>query len=180
MNKFLRPKQERVSQACLRAFFLSEKSTLLRIRGAMPWARIFFVCGRAAEGDVGQMMDWPQHVRRARGQSNTGGTTRKGARKREKRSFFFFSGERLEGVCFVLWVEVEIGAQLLRPWDIGTAAKTSRARVAARGGKTQLVAACGLRSSLSSLYTLDTYMGAQSGRNGWMSVFSSLCIYSIS
>ena len=34
--------------------------------------------------------------------------------------------------------------------------------------------------SLSSLYTLDTYVGAQSGRNGWMSVFSSLCIYSIS
>ena len=49
----------------------------------------------------------------------------------------------------------------------------------ARRGKTQLVAACG-RSSLSSLYTLDTYAGAQSGRNGWMSVFSSLCIYSIS
>ena len=49
--------------------------------------------------------------------------------------------------------------------------------VAARGGTaTQLVAACG-RSSLSSLYTLDTYAGAQSGRNGWMSVFSSLCIY---
>ena len=35
-------------------------------------------------------------------------------------------------------------------------------------------------SSFSSLYTLDTYAGAQSGRNGWMSVFSSLCIYSIS
>lgn len=45
--------------------------------------------------------------------------------------------------------------------------------------KTQLVVACG-RSSFSSLYTLDTYVGAQSGRNGWMSVFSSLCIYSIS
>ncbi len=43
--------------------------------------------------------------------------------------------------------------------------------------KTQLVEGCGLRSSLSSLYT---YVGAQSGRNGWMSVFSSLCIYSIS
>lgn len=38
---------------------------------------------------------------------------------------------------------------------------------AARGGarvKTQLVAACG-RSSLSSLYTLDTYAGTQSERN---------------
>ena len=45
MNKFLRPKQERVSQACLRAFFLSEKSTLLRVRGAMPWARIFLFMG---------------------------------------------------------------------------------------------------------------------------------------
>ena len=48
------------------------------------------------------------------------------------------------------------------------------------GVEPQLVAACGLRPSLSSLYTLDTYVGAQSGRNGWMSVFSSLCIYSIS
>ena len=54
------------------------------------------------------------------------------------------------------------------------------ARSCDTGGGTQLVAACGRRSSLSSLYTLDTYAGAQSGRNGWMSVFSSLCIYSIS
>lgn len=55
-----------------------------------------------------------------------------------------------------------------------------RGRSCDTGGGTQLVAACGRRSSLSSLYTLDTYAGAQSGRNGWMSVFSSLCIYSIS
>ena len=61
---------------------------------------------------------------------------------------------------------------------IGTAENVARS-CGARRGKTQLVAACG-RSSLSSLYTLDTYVGAPSGRNGWMSVFSSLCIYSIS
>ena len=61
---------------------------------------------------------------------------------------------------------------------IGTAENVARS-CGARRGKTQLVAACG-RSSLSSLYTLDTYAGAPSGRNGWMSVFSSLCIYSIS
>lgn len=48
----LRPKQERESQACLRVFFLSEKSTLLRVRGAMLRARIFFVYGRAAEDDA--------------------------------------------------------------------------------------------------------------------------------
>ena len=64
----------------------------------------------------------------------------KAREKREKRSFFFFSGERLEGVCFVLWVEVEIGAQLSRPWGIGTAAKTMRARAAAQGEKNP---ACG-------------------------------------
>lgn len=58
--------------------------------------------------------------------------------------------------------------------------KTTCAQTAARcGTATQFVAACG-RSSLSSLYTLDTYAWAQSERNGWMSVFSSLCIYSIS
>ena len=86
----------------------------------------------------------------------------------------------MKGYLLVLRVEAEVGAQLSRPWGIGAAAKMARARVVARcGTATQLVATCG-RSSLSSLYTLDTYVGAQSGRNGWMSVFSSLCIYSIS
>ena len=62
---------------------------------------------------------------------------------------------------------------------IGVPPQNAARSCGARRGKTQLVAACG-RSSLSSLYTLDTYVGAPSGRNGWMSVFSSLCIYSIS
>lgn len=98
---------------------------------------------------------------------------------REKGKKDVFRWKDWKDVCFVFQVEAEVGPQLLRPWGIGTAAKTVRARVAARGG-TQLVAATGRRSSLSSLYTLDTYAWAQSGRNGWMSVFSSLCIYSIS
>ena len=77
----------------------------------------------------------------------------------------------------VLQVEVEAGPQLLRPWGIGAAAKTTRARTAARDGKPSLWRPMAAGSSFSSVYT---YVGAQSGRNGWMSVFSSLCIYSIS
>ena len=65
-----------------------------RVRGAMPWARIF-VYGRAAEGDVdsGRWTGRGQHVRRARGQSNAEGATHKGARKREKMFFLFLVGK---------------------------------------------------------------------------------------
>ena len=80
-------------------------------------------------------------------------------REKGKIDVFFFSGKDWKDVCCVLWVEAEIGSQLSRPWGIGTAAKTVRARVAAQGG-TQRVEGCGRRSSLSSLYTLDTYVGA--------------------
>ena len=82
--------------------------------------------------------------------------------KREKDVFSFSRGKDWKDVCFVLQVEVEVGRSD-RGLGIGAAAKTMRARVAARGGarvETQLVAACGLLPSLSSLYTLDTYVGA--------------------
>ena len=98
------------------------------------------------------MADRPQmsrgwYARRARGQSNAEGTACEScAGKREDRCFSF-SREKIGGRLPVLQVEVEVGSQLLRPWGIGTAAKTSRARVAARGGKTQLVVACGRRAS---------------------------------
>ena len=65
---------------------------------------------------------------------------------REKGKKDVFRWKDWKDVCFVFQVEAEVGAQLLRPWGIGTAAKTSRTAVA-RGGarvETQLVAACGL------------------------------------
>ena len=88
-------------------------------------------------------MDRPQagrgrHARRACGQSNTEGATRKGARGKGKTDVFLFLGGKIGGRLPILWVEAEIGPQLSRPWGIGTAAKTMRARVAARGGKPSL------------------------------------------
>ena len=113
MNKFLRPKQERVSQACLRAFFLSEKSTLLRVRGAMPWARIFFVYGRAAEAGNGPAADGSRATRaRAAGRATRKERRVRAVRGKGKKGVF--RGKDWKDVCFVLWVEAEIESQLSR------------------------------------------------------------------
>ena len=81
-----------------------------------------------------QVMDRPQmgrgqHARGACGQSNTEGTAGKSCAGKGKTDVFFFSGKDRKDVCFVLQVEVEVGAQLSRPWGIGTAAKTARAQL---------------------------------------------------
>ena len=131
----LRPKQERESQACLRAFFLSEKSTLFAVSGFAAQCRgpAFFVYGRAAGASGGPAADGPRVVCvRNRGQSNIRGATREKYVEKGKKVISLFLGERSEGCLPVFQVEVEIGAQLSRPWGIGTAVKTSRARVAAR------------------------------------------------
>lgn len=88
----LRPKQERESRACLRVFFLSEKSTLFcgeRVRGAMLRARIFCLWEGRRRRRGRQATDRPQMGRRRRanccGQSNTRGATREScAEKREE------------------------------------------------------------------------------------------------
>ena len=120
------------------------------------------------------------HARRACGQSNAGGAAREScAGKREDRCFSFSRGKDQE----MLSLPSGQRQQQERSYrSLRTQAPPRKWRVRGLwlGVETQLVAACGLRSSLSSLYTLDTYVRAQSGRNGWMSVFSSLCIYSIS
>ena len=59
----LRPKQERESRACLRVFFLSEKSTLFcdeRVRGVMLRARVFCLWGGRRRRREGRVMDRPQ------------------------------------------------------------------------------------------------------------------------
>lgn len=146
----------------------------------------FFVYGRAAEGDVGggrwTGRGWIVGGTR---EELAGRATQKerrvrAVREKGRQMFFFFSRKDRRDICFVLQMEAEGGAQLSWPQDVGTAAENDVCADCGSAWKTQLVAACGRRSSLSSLYTLDTYAGAQSGRNGWMSVFSSLCIYSIS
>lgn len=50
--------------------------------------------------------------------------------KGKKDVFSFSRGKDWKDVCFILQVEVEVGSQLLRPWGMGTAAKTSRATAA--------------------------------------------------
>ena len=87
-----------------------------RVRGAMPWARIFFVCGKAAEDDA-----------RAGDGPAAGGTCEeladraiqkerhaRSAWKKGRRLFLFFL-RKIEGRLLVLQVEVEAGPQLLRP-----------------------------------------------------------------
>lgn len=62
----LRPKQERESRACLRVFFLSEKSTLFcgeRVRGAMLRARIFCLWEGRRRRRGRQATDRPQAAR---------------------------------------------------------------------------------------------------------------------
>ena len=141
--------------------FLSERSTLFVVSGFAAQCRgpAFFCLWegrrRRRGADDGPAAARAKSLRaEQRGRSDTQRCAKKGRK-------MFSRGGKIGGRLPILWVEAEIGPQLLRPWDIGTAAKTSRAWVAAqgeaRGGKTQLVAACGLRSSLSSLYTLDTY-----------------------
>ena len=92
----LRPKQERESQACLRAFFLSEKSALFDdvVSGFAAQCRgpAFFVYGRAAEGDVGN--------RRWTGRGWAAGGTRKLWAEQRRRNGAQEARERREEGCF--------------------------------------------------------------------------------
>ena len=128
----------------------------------MPWARIFFVYGRAA-------MDRPQMVvgqRGSRGQSNIEGTTRERRAEKEKKDVFLFLGERLGDAFLTFWVATAAGAQLLRPWRYRHRRENGAGGLRHRGGKNPACrglipwrpAATG--PSLSSLYTLDTYAEA--------------------
>lgn len=55
-------------------------------------------------------------------------------REKGKKMFFLFLGGKDQKTPFTFCVATTVGAQLLRPWGIGTAAKMARA-TAARGGK---------------------------------------------
>ena len=135
----------------------------------MPWARFLFMGGpQERVADRPQMGRW-RHTRRACGQSDAGGTACESCAGKGKTDVFLFLGGKIGGRLPILWVEAEIGPQLSRPWGTGTAAKTMRARVAVRGGAQCGNPACGgltpwrpaaAEPSLSSLYTLDTYVGA--------------------
>ena len=92
--------------------FLSEKSTLLRVRGAMPWARIFFVYGRAAEKRRGAG-DGPAAARAKSLRAEQCG--RSGAQRcagKGKKDVFLFLGGKNGGRLPILQVEVEVGSQL--------------------------------------------------------------------
>ena len=134
-----------------------------RVRGAMPWARVFFVCGRAAGDDVDGRR-WTGRRRAAgntreelraeqRGRSDTQRCAKKG-----RKMFFLFLGKRSEG-CLLC----PPGGSRGRSAAIAALGYRHRRENDACAGcgtgwkNPQLVAACGLRSSLSSLYTLDTY-----------------------
>lgn len=112
-----------------------------RVRGAMLRARIFCLW-RAAEDDV-RGRRWIGRrwigVMRANccGQSNTGEMTCERCAEKGKTNVFLFLGGKTESSCSVFRVAVA-GAQLLRPWGMGSAANVAGA-VAARRGKTQLV-----------------------------------------
>lgn len=105
----------------------------------MPWARVFFVCGGPqkatwAAGD-GPAADGSRVMRaNGCGQSNTRGAARERYAGKERKVFLFLGENRRVVVLF--WLEAEAGAQLLRFWGIGAAAKTSW--TAARGEKPSL------------------------------------------
>ena len=86
------------------------------------------------------------------GRSDTQRCAKKG------RKMFF--GERLEGCLLCPLGGGRDRAAAIAALGMGTAAKTVRAGCGTGWEKTQLMAACGRRPSLSSLYTLDTYVGA--------------------
>lgn len=100
----LRPKQERESRACLRVFFLSEKSTLFAVSGfaAQCCGPAFFVYREAAEDDV-------RSGRQTGRRWAVGGTREelagraiqkerhaRSAWKKGRQMFFFFSGKDQE------------------------------------------------------------------------------------
>ena len=77
----------------------------------MPRARIFFVCGEAAETMWGQAMDRPrmdrgQRAKSLRAEQHRRSDTREACVRREEGYF----GERLEECLLVLQVGVEVGA----------------------------------------------------------------------
>ena len=132
-------------------------------------ARIFFVYGRAADRPAAD----GSRAARENGcvQSNTRGATRERHAKEGKKVISLFLGEKI-GRMFACSPSGGGGrSTAVAALGYGTAAKR-RAQLrhgVEHGWKSSLwwpdtLAACG-RSSLSSLYTLDTYVGAQSGRN---------------
>ena len=136
--------------------FLSEKSTLLRVRGAMPWARIFFVCGRPqkatwAAGD-GPAADGPRATRaKSLRAEQHGRSDTRGVREKGKKDVFSFSrGKDRRAFAYPLGVGRDRGAAIAA-LGIGTAVKTMRARVAARGGKPSLWRPVDAEPSVSSL-----------------------------
>lgn len=150
-------------------------------------ARIFCLWEGRRRRCEGQAADRPQigcgaaRAKSLRAEQHRRNDTREVRGKREDKCFSF-SWEKSESSCSLL-AGSRCESATVAALGYRHRRENGAGAVAARAGKTQLVEGCGLMAaepSLSSLYTLDTYVGAQSGRNGWMSVFSSLCIYSIS
>lgn len=100
-----------------------------RVRGAMPWARIFCLWegrrkrrGRRAMGRPRMVVG--RHARRACGQSSAGRAACEGCAEKRKSDVFFFLRKRSGDAFFLLWMAtIAAGAQLPRPWGIGPAAK---------------------------------------------------------
>ena len=149
-----------------------------RVRGVMPWARIFLFMGGPQETTWGRRWTGRSTCEELAGRAIRKERHAKARGKKGKKEVF--RGKDRRAFAYPLGGGRDRAAAIAA-LGIGTAAKTSRAQlrlgVEPRPILWRPVAA---EPSLSSLYTLDTYVGAQSGRNGWMSVFSSLCIYSIS
>lgn len=169
----LRPKQERESQACLRAFFLSEKSTLLRVRGAMPWARIFCLWeGRRSGWWTGRGWVAGRHAAGC-GKSNTGGTACEGCAGEGKKDVFLFLEEKIKRCLPYLLGGGNSRGAAIAALGMGAAAKTMR--TAAQGG-TQLVEGCGRRTQLIQLIYLR-YLCGSAEREKRMDVCFLLTLY---
>ena len=124
--------------------FLSEKSTLFVVSGFAAQCRgpAFFLFMGGPQKRVAAA-DWPRATRaKSCGQSNAGGMTRV---DEKKGSFLFLGEKRLGDALFTFWAVIVVGAQLLRPWGIGTAAKTTRAAAAQGGARGGNLACRGLR-----------------------------------
>ena len=109
-----------------------------RVRGVMPWARIFFCLW---EGRNGPAADGPRVVcARACGQNNTGGGGCGGYAGKGKKGGFFFSGERLEGCLLCPLGGGRDRAAAIAAWEVSAPSRKWRGRTAAQGRKkTQLV-----------------------------------------
>lgn len=139
----------------------------------MPWARIFFVYGRAAEAGNGPAADGPRAARvGSRIERHRRSDTQRCAKKGRK---MFFRGKDWRDVCFVLQVEVRDRVAAIAALGY----RHRRENSACAGCGTGWNPACGGHRPPFQLIQLIylRYLCVSTEREKWMDVYFLLTLY---